>query len=306
VDALKENVLKTLLYFDVLNRPLNEKEIFENLPPCNSGTDKEKLEKTLLELKDEGILENKAKLWFLTGKEDLIQERRAREKMSFKLWEFVKKKTRILKFFPFIEAIFVSGSLSINNAHKFSDVDLFVITFPGRLYFARAFLNFFLKISFLKVSNKNTQYKICPNLYFTSDKMTFPFPSIFSAFHFFHATPIIDFSNISKKFKEQNNWLKNYFQFWGKKFEPPFKVVKAKPKITLLCERIFAGKIGDFFEKFFKKIQKKIYLKNYSNKKIPGRVILKDWMVEDHPSLKEKEIIEAFRQRLSTFKLKIE
>jgi len=304
VESFKENILKTILYFDILNRPLNEKEIFENLPPSFRKIDENKLKKALFELKNEGILGNQGDLWFLPGRENLIFERKLREKISFELWKFVEKIAKILKFFPFIEAIFVSGSLPINNAHEFSDIDLFVITFPGRLFFARAFLNFFLKISFLKVSNKKTKRKFCPNLYFSLNKMTFLFPSYFSAFYFFHATPIIDFSNISKKFKKANSWLKNYFQFWEKEFKPPFGILSQKPKITLFFEKLFSKKIGNFFEKIFKKIQMKIYLKKYMNKKIPGRVILKDWMVEDHPYSKEKEILEIFDQKLLALKSK--
>lgn len=60
----------------------------------------------------------------------------AREKTLF---ERAKKYTRYLSYIPGIQMIAVVNSLSMNATNEESDIDLFIITRPGSIWFVRFF-----------------------------------------------------------------------------------------------------------------------------------------------------------------------
>src|SRR6185369_12374934 len=73
-------------------------------------------------------------LYFPVGRSDLLATRRRREELSRKLLEQDRQVLQFLAAMPFVRLVAVSGSLAHLNAEGQSDLDLFVITRPGRVW----------------------------------------------------------------------------------------------------------------------------------------------------------------------------
>src|SRR3972149_5244541 len=133
--AIRDNILKTLLYYDIFSHPLNGDEIFTFLP------------------------ENSV------AKEN-VYKRLYKEQYSRKMWKAAWIATHVIKLFPFVRAVMVTGSLSKNSSDKSSDLDFMIITAPGRLWIARTLLMLFKKIFLF-----NSYKYFCINYFVTTDNL---------------------------------------------------------------------------------------------------------------------------------------
>src|SRR4029079_11615132 len=105
MDSLKENILRTLLYYDIFSHPLNPDEIFSLLPQnsVNSFDVREALQGFL---KENSGIAAKENFYFVGKNENYIALRRSREMFSKKAWRLARLVTHIIKRFPFVRAVF--------------------------------------------------------------------------------------------------------------------------------------------------------------------------------------------------------
>src|SRR3989344_7841829 len=73
-----------------------------------------------------------------------FQIRNQREAFSQKKWLIAQKVADQLKAIPFIEAIFVTGSLAMNNCPRYDDIDFMIVTTPNTLWLTRLLVIFTL------------------------------------------------------------------------------------------------------------------------------------------------------------------
>lgn len=301
---MEKSILATFIYFDILKRPLKKNEILDNLQRIDGETQFSLVSfgEALLNLLSKNLIENEKEFWFLKGRDFLVIERKKREKISKELWQRLKKIASIINWVPFIEGVFVSGSLAIDNSNETSDIDLLVITKIRRIFTVRAFLTFLLDVFRYRRKKGKIRGKICLNHYQTLDFLEFKFPSLYVAYNFFHLRPVIDRKNVFERFKEENRWLKGYLLFWEKQFPSSFQI-KKRSKIAKLFEWFLKGSFGSWLEKKLKEIQIKRKLQRYPSGVKSGRVILNDFLIEDHPYSPEEKIIQKYRDLTSSFGL---
>lgn len=73
----------------------------------------------------------------------------SQQQMQQKRAELLKKARRWTKFFrliPSVKAVVVINSIAIGNPHDESDIDLFIITSPNRIFLTKGFLMYFLRL----------------------------------------------------------------------------------------------------------------------------------------------------------------
>ncbi|MEE9187683.1 MAG: hypothetical protein V3U10_06535 [Bacteroidota bacterium] len=159
MNHLQQHIFKTMLYYDIFSYPLKLEEIFTYLP-CNSvHTDDVRNE--LSSLIDEQLILEHQGYYFLRHRDRAIVDRRLNMELhAGRSWKIARFMTAIIKRFPFIRAVFVSGDLSINVSDDGSDIDFFVVTEHNRLWIARTLLVIFKKIVLL-----NRRKFFCNNYY---------------------------------------------------------------------------------------------------------------------------------------------
>ncbi|RYD92485.1 MAG: nucleotidyltransferase domain-containing protein, partial [Sphingobacteriales bacterium] len=143
---IRQDIIAALAYFDLFDYPLTQAEIVQFAPGRHAAP------AVALELR--ALLAEKLAYHFdgfllLRNEPALVQRRRNGNAQARVLLQKAVRVARILAAFPFVRGVAVSGSLSKNYADEASDIDLFIITAPNRLWLARTLLHGLKKISFL-------------------------------------------------------------------------------------------------------------------------------------------------------------
>ena len=157
-------VLRVLGYFDVFSHPLRSDEIIRYLSQLTK--DPSRIIALLGGLQERGLIERSGAYWALKQVEErtdrrLESERRARSRMPK-----ATVMARRIACFPFVRAVFISGSLSKGVLAEDGDIDFFVVTTPGRLWVARTLLILYKKIFLL-----NSRRDFCLNYFLDSEHL---------------------------------------------------------------------------------------------------------------------------------------
>jgi hypothetical protein len=152
----------------------------------------------------------KNSLLFLPGRGTLVTLRRQRFITSLPKWAKAKKIGRILSFFPTISAIFITGSLSMNNSPAGDDIDFMIITSPHTLWFTRALVDVLLSTFKLRRTASRITNKICDNLWLDENHLLITKQNLYTAHEILQAKCIFTRGSVYPQFVSQNSWVKNY------------------------------------------------------------------------------------------------
>ena len=176
-------ILKTLVYFDIFDYPLSEKDI-KNFLGCYISD--EIFASALLQLLLDKIIFRVDQFYSLQNNRQRAEER---IQGNLRAQSLIVKATRIGAFlykFPYVRAVAVSGSLSKNYADKKADIDFFIITKANRLWIARTILHLFKKFTFL-VGKENF---FCMNYFVDEEALVIPEKNIYTAVEIVTLLPI--------------------------------------------------------------------------------------------------------------------
>ena len=79
------------------------------------------------------------------------------------------KRSQLFNFLPFIEKVYLAGSLALGNVHENSDFDVIIVAKPGRLYTARFFCLLLFNIFDWRRTLKNPRDGFCFNHFNTGE-----------------------------------------------------------------------------------------------------------------------------------------
>lgn len=205
MEELQKNITKTLLYYDIFSHPLKSEEIFSFLP--KNSISQQDVVNFLSEAskKNDSPFAEKDGYYYIKPAADNVGKRIEKENYSKRMWKRAGLVTHIIKRFPYVRAVMISGSLSKNSSDSSSDLDFMLITKPGRLWIARTLLMLFKKIIFL-----NSYKFFCINYYITEDNLEITDKNIFTATEIATIKPTYN-SVLLKKFIENNGWISSFF-----------------------------------------------------------------------------------------------
>lgn len=208
---LQREVLKTLLYYDIWSHPLTEKELFAFLP-VNSMTYDHFKNRLANEIVGDTVQYHRG-YFFVKGKTPAVVEQRLkRMRHARRMWFMARLATHVIKRFPFVRAVFVSGDLSKNVTHRKSDVDFFIVTEPERLWITRTLLVLFKKIFLL-----NSRKFFCINSFIASNNLVLDEQNIYTATEIATLKPLYN-TELFRRYLEANGWIRSYFPNLDMKF----------------------------------------------------------------------------------------
>ena len=152
-------------------------------------------------------------LYALKGNQSTIARTKRRRRASEKKQPDIAKALRLLRFIPTIQCIGLSGSIAMENADKYDDIDFFVISSSRTVWTTRLLSILILDMFGLRRKpNGATANKICLNMFVDEDTLTLkPYDrDIFSAHEIVQMKPIFDRNNTYEKFIEANRWVEEY------------------------------------------------------------------------------------------------
>ena len=302
MNDLEKSILATLVYYDVLNRPLTGWEVFKYLIRNKNIKLNEIL--NLLENSSElnKLISQKNGFYFLKNRQAIIKERIERHKIADRKWKKAKRAIKLFQLIPFIKMIAVSGSLAMNNTRENSDIDLLIVTKAGRIWTCRGLITVFSHLMGKRRHGALTKDRFCLNHYLTEKSLKIPYKSLYNAQTYVHLVPFWQIkNNLYKKFQKANQWINEYLTFYPIIQKGYLKEIKPNiffKDLRELKEFIFDGIIGNFIEFILKKIQQARIKKDPLTYQSGGRVVLSNHQLEFHPNSPEKWILEKYNQKM--------
>jgi hypothetical protein len=229
---LTEAIIATLAFFDIYKLPLPGRRVWELLYRVQATPEAVTLE--LHRLAQLGIIVHKDGLYALEDWD--AKKRQANQVEIEKRWTRIRKYYWILSSVPFIEHVSVINSVAMGNADHESDIDFFIVTRPGRLYFVRSAIIALFKMLGVYKNKRHVNMRFCFGFYITSDSLSIrdlllPGEDPYMVFWLGTITPIFSLKYYEKLIKE-NRWIHSWL--------PNFKTMqrlemyrKLKPQIAL-------------------------------------------------------------------------
>ena len=287
------DILKTLLYFDIFKYPLSIDEITQF-----SFFSKEKIKSALTKLVSDNIIYQHDGFYSLNKGLNSIKKRIKGNKQANIVLEKAKKTASFISQFPFVEGVFISGSLSKGYFGDDDDVDYFIITSANRLWIARTLLILYKKIFLL-----NSKKYFCVNYFISLNTLSIPEKNRFTATEFATLIPM-NGNGVYNKLQDYNKWVLNYFPNYNqnKKSKP------IKPNFfKRLLEFSLNGSIGNLLENKFMTVTK-----NHQKAKFK-KLIKADFDIafkgdknisKHHPDNHQVKVIKELNKRIVMFNKK--
>jgi predicted nucleotidyltransferase len=293
VSEIKKNILTTLAYFDVFNYPLTREEVCLFLPV---KFERKTFEDAMTCLIETRMVYRFDKFYCLKNDQYLAQRRNKGNQKAIEMVKIARKVGNLLIRFPYVRGIAISGSLSKNYADEQSDIDLFIITAPNRLWIARTLMHFFKKLTFLV----NKQHCFCMNYYVDEQALEIAEKNIYTATEVVTLIPIQGDATFADFFAA-NAWTRNYLP------NHIMRVSTAKPLkkswLKKLVEFLLDNKTGDLLDDSFMKITSRRWNEKTRQQKLNDHGILLAIAADKHcakpePGNFQSNLIKRFQNKV--------
>ena len=298
INRLDQQILRTLLYFDIFNYPLKSEEIFRFLGI--PALDKSLITSRLKSLSDQKITFQFGELFSLKNDNTLIERRLKGNKEADKYLILAKKKANLISKFPFVRGVLASGSLSKGYMDERSDIDFFLVTAPNRLWIARTLLVLYKRV-FLANSHKH----FCINYLVDENHLEIEEKNLFTATELATVIPLYG-SEQYKNLQEVNSWLTEFFPNYIPRSlggVPPSKLSWPKKVFEGVISLFFADALEKYLQNKTRSRWKRLYEKSYSASDFKVAFKSKSYASKNHPQNFQRTVIEVYDEKLRSFGL---
>lgn len=296
---IKEDILKTICWFDVFDYPMTKEEIWRYglfIDACSL----EEVEVELRQLLLTGQLEQAELFYHLPCRRQLVDERKSRFNYTDQKFKIAMRVAKIFRLIPSIEMIALGNLIGSHNLRQNGDIDLLIVAKPGTIWTTRFVTALIAKLLGIRPTEKSSKDKICLSFFVTSDKLDLEQIAQVDHLYFFYwaafLTPIYDRNGSFEKFIKANSWIKerlpNFF------LQAPHHLRLAKNFRCYVADWLF--KVLAMFEDRLKNLQLSIMpdnLKELANK--DTRVIVNDQILKFHANDRRQEFQSKFKARFA-------
>ena len=290
-------ILKTLLYFDIWNHPLTLNEIHTFLPL--SVPRETSLSGALERLVDRGLVERNGEHYSIRRSDGVARSSRLRkERRAVFMWRMARIVTAVIKMFPFVRAVWVSGELSKNVASPHSDIDFFIVTEPGRLWITRSMLILFKKVILL-----NSRKFFCLNSFIDTQSLESSTKNIYQAIEIASLKPLFN-RDLLQDYLRANAWVWSYFPNFDADGATVSRATARRSRLQRLFETLFAYIDADALDDRLMRAMQFVWKKRYPELDDATRDrILRSTKKESRAYLGdfEERILEAYRRNLHEY-----
>ncbi|HST06518.1 MAG TPA: hypothetical protein VLQ48_17530 [Chloroflexia bacterium] len=203
VSAVARSILGALAYADLFDYPLTLAQVYR----YQIGTlyTQEQLAAALTSdlTLARSISRSPEGFYSLASRETVFVTRREREAASAKIWRRARLYSRFLSHFPFVRMVAVTGALAVDNIADNPDIDLLVVTLPGRVWIARRLIVGLVRLARLWRDD------LCPNYIISRDNLTLDQRDLFTAHELAQMIPLYGLK-LYERMISQNEWANEY------------------------------------------------------------------------------------------------
>lgn len=200
LDKGEKSCLRALLYFDIFSYPLTEQEVVR-FSPYEAAFD---VKKALSSLLQQRLIFQVGNFYSVRPDAYLGEKRTSGNRLAATRMKAAHRFSKLVASFPFVKAVFLSGSLSKGFMDEKSDIDFFIITEAERVWIVRAALALFRRV-FLFNSHRN----LCTNYLIDAENLTIPDRNYFTAVELATLVPMHGHAFI-QALQSCNEWVKDF------------------------------------------------------------------------------------------------
>lgn len=185
-------------------------------------------------------------------------------KVEKKFYKKIYKYIKFIKWIPWLKMIAIWNSISMNNANKESDIDLYIVTTKNTMWINRIIITFIFQIFLVRKTETKHAWMFCLSFFSTTDWMDFSNwkieNDIYLYFWIVYLKPILNYNNTYENFIDINskwadfNEYNNYFEKNKEyiKYEKNTNDFNYLKIFDDLLKKIFLTKTLNNFEKIWK------------------------------------------------------
>ena len=258
-----EAVQQTLKYAEIFQFPLTEAELRQYLIGEQLGT------KSI----PPGPYQKIGEYYLLRGREDLVRTRRIRQGYTQKKIARAIKLSHILRIFPGVRLVGLTGSVAAGNARRYDDIDLMIVTAPKRIWLTRALVLGALGLAGLKRPDRSENHydnKYCFNLWLEDAKLGLQMKNrdLYTAYEVCLMKPLLG-GETYRRFLKLNSWreeyLPNFNAGYGAQYIQDSKLIQDAGHVAqYILELIFLRGLGWILEPLAKYLSKRRILSKHA------------------------------------------
>jgi len=235
MSVLEHAILSTLAYSDIFDHPLTLDELHKFLTIPAERNDIELCASQMEEVSC------KDGFYFLADHPEVIEIRAQREADSRKAFRRAMVYGRIMGRLPFVRMAALTGSLAMLNLSRHRDMDYMLVTKPGRLWTARAFVLLFGRLVRLFGD------VICPNVIVSENALEWGARNLYTAREFSQMIPVSG-AEVFRRLRIANLWVLDFLpntiprSFWERDGAREGNMVQT------FFEALLTTKLGGLFE----------------------------------------------------------
>lgn len=285
-------IRQVLFYFELFSYPLKAEEIWHFLPL--PGIDFSMVKHELEAMASQSYLEVNNGFYQIRRTSEWVSRRRELNQRADAMMPLAHRMARFIGAFPFVRAVFISGSLSKHCMAADGDIDFFIVTSPGRLWLSRT-----LMVLFKKLFLFNSHKYFCINYFVDGDHLEIHEKNLYTATETVTLLPMYG-RECCEKFVQFNTWTKAWLPHFPAR--PLHDLPGSTPGfLKKTVEKIFSGRLGEWLDvkamqttmayrrRKFKHLDRQIFESAFSS----GRGHSKH-----HPLHFQGKVLEAYRLRL--------
>jgi predicted nucleotidyltransferase len=235
--------------------------------------------------------------------DDFMALRQEKGRESIRRYRRVIKYARLLISIPYIKAIFLAGSSSFStgNAKKSSDIDIFIVTDPKRMWFARFCLTIITQILGVRRVGELEENRFCLNHYITANNLERQDHTLYASQLYSDYIAIgVESQVLLQSFWQANPWRQEFIPNATSREYPILSQLKPYP-IKFWIEKFFNYFSINFWNSLAKIIQRQKINSNAIQANSHNRIQVDDQELEFHPepnSIKAEKIMQQILQNL--------
>jgi hypothetical protein len=296
--GLEAAILSALAYFEIFSHPLTLPEIgYYNQM---SGSSPDEVAVALNALVERGLVHEKRGYYYLDDDGSIVENRISANLLAQKRMKAAWFYSSLIWRFPFVRAVFISGSLSKGVMNEDDDIDFFIVTAPGRLWITRVMLTVFKRV-FLLNSHRN----FCLNYFVDDEHLAIPDRDVFTASEIGLILPMYN-RDLYLKFLKENEWYRSFY--------PNMPVVETVKEnhgryAGKLIERLIDGRMGDRIDDYCLELTRGFLARKYHDLNYERfRIDLESTksVSKHHPDSQKFMVLSRYQEILANLQIRIQ
>ena len=163
--TIAQAIIRTIVFYDLFDFPLTPLEI------QREAGGEIPLKIICRYLKADERLREKWGFYFLPGREEIVTVRQQRHNYGRRKLVIARRYAKIFGLSPWVRGIFLANSFGAHNLRDNGDIDLFIISAPGRLWLSRLYCTGLAELMGKRPRRGNKRDRLCLSFYISAARL---------------------------------------------------------------------------------------------------------------------------------------